>query len=150
MNKLTSTEKWEGERVCSSLGFKAAFNLTKTIRQTVMKVKTCIPEERRMAVVYEVPRKDCNKTYIGETKRTMKFRLGERTQAVKERRPKGWYCCSRSWVPPHTRLCWCHGLEKCQWKLTMKNSRGHPHENEQGDNALGQQSAATNCMEPHT
>ena len=35
-----------------------------------MKVKTCVPEEERRGFVYEVPCKDCRKTYVGETKRT--------------------------------------------------------------------------------
>jgi len=39
----------------------------KTMRQTLMKVKTRIPEEKKRAVVYKVPCKDCTKTYIGET-----------------------------------------------------------------------------------
>ena len=51
-------------RVCIPLGVKAAFKPMKTMRQTLMKVKTCIPEEKKRAIVYEVPCKDCNKTYI--------------------------------------------------------------------------------------
>ena len=58
------------------LGVKANFKPMKTMRQTLMKVKTCIPEEKRRTVVYEVPCKDSNKTYIGERKRTLKVRLG--------------------------------------------------------------------------
>ena len=34
-------------------------------------------------MVYEVPCKDCSKTYIGETKRTLKIRLSKHKQAVK-------------------------------------------------------------------
>ena len=44
-----------GGRVYTSLGVKAAFKPMKTIRQTVMKLQTHILEERRRAVVYEVP-----------------------------------------------------------------------------------------------
>ena len=39
-------------------------------------------------VVYEVPCKECHQTYIGETKRTLKVRLGEHKQAVKHGDPK--------------------------------------------------------------
>ena len=42
-----------------------------------MKVKTRVPEEKKRGVVYEVPCKECGKTYIGKTKRTLKVRLGE-------------------------------------------------------------------------
>ncbi len=38
--------------------------------------------------MYEVPCKDCNKVYIGETKRTLKVRLWEHKQAVKRGDPK--------------------------------------------------------------
>ena len=38
-------------------------------------------EEKRVCV-YEVPCKDCRKTYIGETKRTLKARRREHRQAV--------------------------------------------------------------------
>ena len=74
--------------MCTPLGVRATFKPMKTMRQTLMKVKTCIPEEKKRAVVYEVPCKDCNKTYIGETKRTLKVRLGEHKQAVKRGDPK--------------------------------------------------------------
>ena len=60
----------------------------RTLKQTLMKLKTHVPEERKRGVVYEVPCKECSKTYIGETKRTLKVRLGEHKQAVKRGNPK--------------------------------------------------------------
>ena len=53
-----------------------------------MKLQTHIPEERRRAVEYEVPYKGYSKTYIGQTKRTLKVRLGEHGQAVVRGGPK--------------------------------------------------------------
>ena len=47
-----------------------------------MEAKTCIPDERKRSVVYEVSCKDCHHTHIGETKRTLKVRI-EQKQAVK-------------------------------------------------------------------
>ena len=35
------------ERVCTPLGVKAVFKPARTLRQTLMQVKTCIPEERK-------------------------------------------------------------------------------------------------------
>ena len=46
-----------------------------------MKSKAQVPERR--GVVYEVPCKDYRKTYVEETKRTLKVRLGEHRKAVK-------------------------------------------------------------------
>ena len=60
----------------------------KTLKQALMKVKTQIPDERKRCVVYEVPCKDCDKRYIGETRRMLKVRLGEHKQAVKKGDPK--------------------------------------------------------------
>ena len=51
---------------------KTALKPVKTLRQTLMKVKTCIPEENRRGFVNEVPCKDCIKTHVGETKRALK------------------------------------------------------------------------------
>ena len=39
-------------------------------------------------MVYKVPCKECHQTYIGETKRTLKVRLGEHKQVVKRGDPK--------------------------------------------------------------
>ena len=38
--------------------------------------------------VYEVPYKDCRKTYVEEAQRTLKTRLGEHRQAVKRVTPR--------------------------------------------------------------
>ena len=71
------------ERVCTSLGVRAVFKPVRTLKQTLMKLKARVPEERKRGVVYEIPCKECSKTYVGETKRTLKVRLGEHKQAVK-------------------------------------------------------------------
>ena len=73
----------ELEKVCNSHGIKTAFKPLKSLRQTLMEVKTLKPEEKKKGVMYEVPCKDCRKTYIGGTKRMLKVRFGEHKQAVK-------------------------------------------------------------------
>ena len=76
------------ERICAPLGVKAAFKPTKTLRQTLRNVKNCILEERKREVVYEVPCKECHLSYIGETKCTLRVRIGEHKQAVKRGDPR--------------------------------------------------------------
>ena len=53
------------------------FKPTKTLRQSIY-------EERKREVVYEVPCKECHLSYIGETKCTLRVRIGEHKQAVKQ------------------------------------------------------------------
>ena len=53
-----------------------------------MKLKTCVMDERKRGVVYDVPCKECKETYVGETKRTLRVKLGEHKQAVKKSNPK--------------------------------------------------------------
>ena len=69
--------------MCTPLGVKTAFRPMKAMQQALEKVMTPIPEEKKKGVMYEVPCKDCHRVYIGETKRTLKVRLGGHKQAVK-------------------------------------------------------------------
>lgn len=65
------------EKVCRQLNIKTVFKSNGTLRQTLMRVKNRRSEEARRGVVYEVPCRDCNQTYIGETGRLLQERLKE-------------------------------------------------------------------------
>ena len=149
MSLLHHRPQCVGGRVCTSLGVKAAFKHMKTIRQTVMKLQTHILEERRRAVVYEVPYKDYGKTYLGQTKRTLKVRLGEHKQAVVRGDPKNDIAVHVHEL--HHVIDWVVNMVKRSvcgyWK---ENNRGHPHQSEQEDLEPEQRLTATNCMKPHT
>ena len=74
------------ERVCRNIktvNLKLVTKPHQTIRQTLVNVKNKVPEEKRTGVVYEVPCRDCDHVYVGETDRTLKKRLAERKQAVR-------------------------------------------------------------------
>lgn len=71
------------ERTCRSLGVKAVFKSQGTLRQWLTKVKTARPELRKKDVIYEVPCKDCDSKYIGETGRNLQKRLSEHKAAVR-------------------------------------------------------------------
>ena len=71
------------EKVCAPLGVKTIFRPQKTLRSIVMQVKQKTPMERKINVVYEVPCRDCQLTYIEGTRRTMKKRITEHKYAVK-------------------------------------------------------------------
>ena len=66
-----------------SLGMKAVFKPSNTLRQSLVHVKKRLPEEKKRSVVYQVPCKGCDQVYIGETKRNLKIRLAEHRQAVR-------------------------------------------------------------------
>jgi len=65
------------------LKIKPVFRPVRTIRRTLVRVKNRIPEEKKMGVVYEVPCKDCDGVYVGETCRTLKKQISEHKQAVR-------------------------------------------------------------------
>ena len=67
----------------SVLKIKPVFRPVRTIRRTLVRVKNRIPEEKKTGVVYEVPCKDCDGVYVGETGRTLKKRISEHKQAVR-------------------------------------------------------------------
>ena len=47
-----------------------------------MRVKSRIPEEKKKGIVYQVPCKDCDGVYTGESKRTLEVQLTEHKRAV--------------------------------------------------------------------
>ena len=47
-------------------------------------MKNRVLEEKKKAVVYQVPCKNCHQLYTGESKRTLKVRLAEHGRAVQK------------------------------------------------------------------
>ena len=79
------SEKIEKEcKVFDPEKLKLAFRPSRTMRQTLVRVKNKIPPEKKKGVVYEVPCQDCGEVYVGETGRTLKKRISEHKQAVKK------------------------------------------------------------------
>ena len=116
------------ERVCNPLGVKAAFKPTKTLRQTLKNIKNCIPEEKKREVVYEVPYKECQLSYIGETKRILRVRIREHKQAVKWGDLRNGIA-----VHPHQSqhaINWDSAKVKCEWILEEVKYRSNPHPTE--------------------
>ena len=71
------------QRICRQIGVKTVFKSRGTLRESLMKVTTPRNPLLKKGVVYEVPCMDCNRSYIGETGRSLKKRLVEHKSAVK-------------------------------------------------------------------
>ena len=53
-----------------------------------MCVKNRTPEQKQTGVVYKIPCEGCPEVCVGETKRTLKVKLSEHRQAVKQGDPR--------------------------------------------------------------
>ena len=85
--------------------YKVVFRSHHTLRrEKLTRVKTPRPDLLKRSVVYEVPCLDCEKVYVGETKRNLKQRLMEHKGAVRrEDRTNG--IATHAWDKDH-RVNW--------------------------------------------
>jgi len=70
-------------RILASHKIKCAFYSKNTLRKHLSKPKDAVPQEQRNNIVYKIPCKDCDATYIGESKRSFKVRSSEHMRAVR-------------------------------------------------------------------
>ena len=77
---------------------RVCFKSNRTLRSILMCVKPKVSPEDNKGVIYHIPCQDCDKSYIGETGRTLKVRLTEHKR----------YCrngeTNRSGVSQHTLI----------------------------------------------
>ena len=62
--------------------------LIQTIGQYLPSPKDHITTEEITCIVYEVPCKDCDLVYVGQTKRNLNSRLKEHQRAIKQQKPE--------------------------------------------------------------
>ena len=72
------------DRICRPLGIKTVYKSNNTLRSALVNVKQPREDKKKKGVVYEVPCRDCDSVYIGETSRTLEKRLSEHKNAVKK------------------------------------------------------------------
>ena len=73
------------DRVCRTIDtvkIRTAFKPAMTLKRLLTRVKNKVSMEQKKGVVYEVPCGDCEKSYIGETGRTLKKRIDEHKGSV--------------------------------------------------------------------
>ena len=88
------------ESVCWPLGMKTVCKSRGTLRSSLMQVKQPREDKKKRGVIYEVPCKDCDCVYIGETSRTLEKRLSEHKNAVKKHDTKNGIAV-HSWTNQH-------------------------------------------------
>ncbi|XP_057301965.1 uncharacterized protein LOC130636309 isoform X1 [Hydractinia symbiolongicarpus] len=88
-------------RVLRQHKIKCILNSKDTLRNTLSKPKDKINMEEQNNVVYEIPCKDCDAVYIGETKRKFKQRVQEYMRAVRNGDVKKNEIEDHSWSRSH-------------------------------------------------
>ena len=76
------------KRVLNNYNIKVALKPHQTIGSLFPKAKDPVPKDQASGVIYSIPCKDCEKLYIGETKRKFSTRLREHQKAVEQKHPK--------------------------------------------------------------
>jgi hypothetical protein len=78
------SERTEKEcRTLENSKLKLAFRSIRRIRQTLVRVKSKTPSEKKKGVVYEIHCGGCEQVHTGETGRTLKIRISAHKQPVK-------------------------------------------------------------------
>ena len=105
-----------------------------------------VPEEKKKAVVYQVPCKDCCKLYTGESKRTLKVRLAEHKRAVQKSDVNNCDACSQH--QPQYWLGKCKSSEDGTSVLGEENYRSYPDQEEPETHEPWQWLLTAQCLEP--
>ena len=74
------------KRILNDVSIKSTFKPLRTIRHFIPQPKDPIQEKETYGVIYQVPCKNCEESYIGQTKRNINTRLKEHRTAVKKGR----------------------------------------------------------------
>ena len=88
------------EKMCRPLGVKTVCRSRCTLRSSLVHVKQPREDKKKKGVIYEVPCKDCECVYIGETGRTLEKLLSEHKNAVKKQDTKNGIAV-HSWTNQH-------------------------------------------------
>ena len=88
MNRSSSLPYIKGtnetlKRIFATHKIKRSFYSKETLQKHLSKPKDLIELDKKSNVVYKISCKDCNVSYIGETKRSFKVRTNEHKRAVK-------------------------------------------------------------------
>ena len=119
------------KRRLESHGIRTVFRSDTTLRQQLTRPKDPIPPHRRDGIVYNIPCKGCDRSYIGETARPIKERITEHKMDVRLRRTDNSAVAEHAWdnsinqtgtgsVPfPGTALVYTEGWKKLSISVSI-------------------------------
>ena len=107
------------ERVLNNCGIKVALRPFQTLGHIFAKLKDRVPTDQKTHAVYSIPCGDCEKVYLGQTKRQFCTRLKEHQRAVSN------FNSSKSALAEHV----CETSHNIAWEdstiITTNNRYGH-------------------------
>ncbi|XP_030849793.1 uncharacterized protein LOC115927720 [Strongylocentrotus purpuratus] len=89
------------KRRLESHGIRTVFRSDTTLRQQLTRPKDSIPPHRRDGIVYNIPCKGCDRSYIGEIARPIKERITEHKRDVRLRRTDNSAVAEHAWDNQH-------------------------------------------------
>ena len=101
-----------------------------------MKVKNCVPEEKKKAIACQVPCKDCCKLYTGESIGPHKVRLAEHTRAVQKSDVNNGIAVNVADTNHSSAWANAKMVKKILRYWERRARRSHPNQEESGVNEL--------------
>lgn len=84
------------KRVLNEAGVKVALKPVSTLRNCLPSLKDPVATSEKSCLIYQVPCRDCDFSYIGQTKRDLKSRISEHKRAIRSQEPEKSALCLHS------------------------------------------------------
>ena len=92
-------------RVLKDLDITTSFRPMTSLRKVLSHPKDPLPPSTRSGVIYQIPCRDCDKSYIGQTGRTLLQRIKEHQRAVKTMNTDNSALAEHAWNEHH-HIAW--------------------------------------------
>ena len=92
-------------RVLKDLDITTSFRPMTSLRKVLSHPKDPLPPSTRSGVIYQIPCRDCDKSYIGQTGRTLLQRIKEHQRAVKTMNTDNSALAEHAWSEHH-HIAW--------------------------------------------
>ena len=88
-------------KILSDIGVQVHMKPFRTLRRILSHPKDCIPDNDRSNVVYKINCRDCDASYVGETKRALQTRVSEHRRAIENMDFSGSALAQHAWEHDH-------------------------------------------------